>query len=94
MYSQIEIHPDDRKYQKIFWRLTPQDDAYVVVKHIYVCVASSFYQSLKTLHELATDETYQFPWAPQLEEDLSCEAAHKVKTVHLETIERRFSPHT
>ncbi|KAJ8873242.1 hypothetical protein PR048_026876 [Dryococelus australis] len=57
MYRQIEIHPDDRY----------QDDVHVYQSNkVTYELASSPYQVLKTMQQLALDEAHQFPRASQV----------------------------
>ncbi|XP_054267417.1 uncharacterized protein LOC128989543 [Macrosteles quadrilineatus] len=67
MYRQIQIHPDDRKFQLILWRETSSQPltAYQLNTVTYG-MNSSPYLAIKTLHPLADDEGDYFPEAAQL----------------------------
>uniref|UniRef100_A0A8D8T1R1 Integrase catalytic domain-containing protein n=1 Tax=Cacopsylla melanoneura TaxID=428564 RepID=A0A8D8T1R1_9HEMI len=62
MYRNIWIHPEDRKYQHIFWH---ENDSMVVTEfELTTCtfgLPSSPYQAQRVLRQLALDEGTQFP---------------------------------
>ncbi|XP_076661021.1 uncharacterized protein LOC143364713 [Halictus rubicundus] len=62
MYRQIQIHPDDRDFQRILWRDNPEDK--ILVYHLttvtYGLTCAPFL-AIRTLLQLADDEEDQFP---------------------------------
>ena len=66
MYRQIEIHPDDRKFQRILWRDSPTDPVSVFeLCTVTYGIAPSAYQALRSLRQLAIDECIRFPHVSQ-----------------------------
>lgn len=66
MYRQIRVHPDDCRYQCILWRPSAQDDVQLyTLNTVTYGLASSPYQALRTLMQLASDESQDFPLAAQ-----------------------------
>lgn len=67
MYRQILIHPDDRKYQKILWRSTPQEPIRTfqlnTVTYGHACAPHC---AIRTLVQCATDHEQQFPLGAKL----------------------------
>lgn len=67
MYRQIRIHPDDRHFQLILWRDTPQEPlATYKLNTVTYGMNSSPYLAIKTLNQLANDEGESFPAAAQV----------------------------
>ncbi|XP_076660817.1 uncharacterized protein LOC143364246 [Halictus rubicundus] len=62
MYRQIQVHPDDRDYQRVLWRDNP--DQRIQVFHLttvtYGLTCAPFL-AIRTLLQLADDEEEQFP---------------------------------
>ena len=70
MYRQILIHPKDRRYQRIFWLI---DNAIRVLQLNTVTfgVSAAAYLAIRTIIQLAREESENFPLASQiLERDL------------------------
>ncbi|XP_063931166.1 uncharacterized protein LOC135143218 [Zophobas morio] len=64
MYRQILLHPDHRKYQKIFWRNDSGEDIKVYqLNTVTYGFASSSYLATRCVHELANLEMQNFPEA-------------------------------
>ena len=67
MFRQILIQQEDQRFQQILWRVSPTQP----IQAFYLCtvtygLASSLYQAIKTLHQLASDEGHRFPHAAQI----------------------------
>lgn len=64
MFRQTEIHPDDRRFQLILWRETPEEPlvAYELNTNTYGLKSSPFV-AIRTLRELADQERLRFPRA-------------------------------
>ena len=64
MYRQILIHPLDRKFQRIIWRSSPSEilNAFDLCTVTYG-VASSAFQAIRSLRQLAIEEASKFPLA-------------------------------
>jgi len=62
MFRQIEVHPDDRKLQCIWWRESPESPlrAYELNTVTYGTVNAPFL-AMRTLRQLASDESDRFP---------------------------------
>lgn len=70
MYRQILVHKDDLDYQLILYRNHPSD----VIKHYRLNtngIASASFLAIQTLHNLAQDESVNYP--------KSCETIKKQK---------------
>lgn len=67
MYRQILIHPDDRDYQRILWRFSPEGpiDEYRLCTVTYGTSAAPF-QALRTIRELAMVDGVSFPIAAKI----------------------------
>lgn len=67
MFRQTWIHPDDRKYQLIFWRTSPDEPlrVYELTTNTYGLKSSPFV-SIRCLHQLASDEESRYPRAAKL----------------------------
>lgn len=62
MFRQVEIHPDDRKYQKIIWRYSPKDPLTVYqLNRVAYGQASAPYMSVRAMQQCAHDYTNEFP---------------------------------
>lgn len=60
MFRQIEIHPDDRKYQKIIWRDSPEEELKVYQNNrIAYGQAAAPFLALRTLKQCALDHKDQ-----------------------------------
>ena len=67
MFRQIQIDPEDRAFQRILWR--PLEDQPIQIYDLCTVtygLASSPYQAIRTLQQLASDEGDRFPRAAQL----------------------------
>ena len=67
MYRQIFMNGHDRKYQRILWRSDPSQ----VLSIFELCTITygidpSAYQSIRSLYQLAADESNKFPNAVKL----------------------------
>lgn len=64
MYFQIWLHPEQRDFQRFFWRTVENDNIEVYrVKKVTFGTASAPYLAVKTLQQLATDEGNKYPLA-------------------------------
>lgn len=64
MYRQIQVHPDDQRFQLILWRNNPSQDISVYkLTTVTYGMNSSPYLAIKTLSQLAEDEGDSFPQA-------------------------------
>lgn len=65
MYRQVNIHKDDRKFQRILWRI---DGVVRVLESNTVTfgVASAPFSAIRSIHQLAEDEKESFPTAAKL----------------------------
>ena len=64
MYRQVWVHPDDRDFQRILWRSSPQEPIQEFrLKTVTFGTASAPFQAIRTLHKLAEDEAEHFPLA-------------------------------
>ncbi|XP_073820653.1 uncharacterized protein [Musca autumnalis] len=62
MYRQIWVNPEHRKYQRILFRLTPEDEiADYQLRTVTFGVNCAPYLALRALLKLADDEKYRFP---------------------------------
>ena len=59
MFRQIKIHPDDRNFQRILWRNSPDEGMYMVLRQLRSL-------ALRVLLQLAEDEEYRFPLGTQI----------------------------
>lgn len=64
MYRQIEVHPDDRKYQKIFWRDSPNEEllSYELNTVTYGQAAAP-HCAVRALQQCAIDHAKEYPLA-------------------------------
>ena len=67
MFRQILIAPEDQRFQRILWRASDEQ----VIRAFNLCtvtydLASSPYQAIRVLQQLASDEEVRFPHAAQL----------------------------
>ena len=65
MYRQIWIHPDDRKFQKIFWYHEGKIRTFTL-NTVTFGVKCAPFLAIRTLHQLAKDEEPNFPRASRL----------------------------
>jgi Pao retrotransposon peptidase/Protein of unknown function (DUF1759)/Family of unknown function (DUF5641)/Integrase zinc binding domain/Putative peptidase (DUF1758) len=67
MYRQIKIHEDDQRYQRIIWRFNKDEpiEEYQLTTVTYGTSAAP-YLAIKTLQQLAKDETNTFPRAAKI----------------------------
>ncbi|XP_076176654.1 uncharacterized protein LOC143151439 [Ptiloglossa arizonensis] len=67
MYRQVKVAPEDRRYQKVLWRESPNQpiSTYALNTVIYG-TASTAYLAIRSLHQLADDAGAQFPAAANL----------------------------
>ncbi|XP_028042597.1 uncharacterized protein LOC114252300, partial [Bombyx mandarina] len=64
MYRNIELRPEDRKWQHILWRDSPSDPVTEYeLKTVTYGVTSSPYLAIRTLHQLASDYEKEWPLA-------------------------------
>ena len=67
MYRQILIQPEDRSYQHILWRETPDSPLKEYeLNTVTYGVSSSPYLAIRTLRQLANDNNTEFPRAAQV----------------------------
>lgn len=67
MYRQILIRPDNRKFQHIFWRDSPE----VELQEFQLCTITyglncAPYLAIRCLHELDTQDGHRFPLAKDI----------------------------
>ncbi|XP_066603396.1 uncharacterized protein [Prorops nasuta] len=60
IYRQVLIHPEDRKYQQILWRVNGEIKTFEI-NTVTFGVASALFLAIRTLHKLAEDEEFNFP---------------------------------
>lgn len=65
MYRQVLIHPDDRKYQKIFWYHAGAIKTYQL-NTVTFGIASSPFLAIRSVNQLAEDEKMNFPLASKI----------------------------
>ncbi|XP_031788733.1 uncharacterized protein LOC116417810 [Nasonia vitripennis] len=65
MYRQILIHPEDRRYQRIFWYRDGKLQVYEL-NTVTFGVSSAPYLAIRTIHRLANDESAQYPRAAEI----------------------------
>ncbi|XP_063830956.1 uncharacterized protein LOC135080203 [Ostrinia nubilalis] len=64
MYRNIDLRPEDRQYQHIFWRDSPEETvSEFELNTVTYGVSSSPYLAIRTLHQLAQDHGEQWPRA-------------------------------
>jgi hypothetical protein len=70
MYRQIWIHPDDKGFQRILWRNTPNQpiNTYELTTVTYGTAAAP-YLATRCLQQLIEDEAGSYPEAPKLAKD-------------------------
>lgn len=62
IYRQIEVHPSDRKYQKIFWRESPEEELLTYeLNTITYGQASAPFCAVRALQQCASDYQEEFP---------------------------------
>lgn len=62
MYRQITLHKDDRRYQRILWRVKNEIKTFEL-NTVTFGVSSSPFLAIRTIHQLANDEQEKFPIA-------------------------------
>nr|XP_012215482.1 PREDICTED: uncharacterized protein LOC105667925 [Linepithema humile] len=62
MFRQIQVHPEDANLQRILWRATPSEEVrdYYLTTVTYGATSAPFL-ALRTLRQLAQDESERFP---------------------------------
>ena len=64
MYRQVKVYPEDRAYQKIIWRETPNEPLKIYeLNRVTFGTSSTPYLATRTLHQLADDEHDSHPLA-------------------------------
>ncbi|XP_062541079.1 uncharacterized protein LOC134209115 [Armigeres subalbatus] len=71
MYKQVQVHKDDRKYQRILWLNTNNEMATFELTTVTYGCASAPYLATRTLLQLAKDEATDLPLASKVIEDNS-----------------------
>ncbi|XP_062542481.1 uncharacterized protein LOC134210452 [Armigeres subalbatus] len=71
MYRQVQVHKDDRKYQRILWLNTNNEMATFRLTTVTYGCASAPYLATRTLLQLAKDEATDLPLASKVIEDNS-----------------------
>lgn len=66
MYRQVQIHPDDRVYQRIVWLNDANEMTTFELKTVTYGCSSAPYLATKALTQLATDEADAFPLAARV----------------------------
>ncbi|XP_053690446.1 uncharacterized protein LOC128738963 [Sabethes cyaneus] len=66
MYRQVQIHEDDRKYQRILWLNTENKPAFFELTTVTYGCSSAPYLATRVLIQLATDEATDFPLASKV----------------------------
>ena len=62
MFRQIEIHPDDQKYQVILWRFDTQDKvSFLFLQTVTYGMISTPFLAIWVTRQLAEDENLNFP---------------------------------
>lgn len=61
MYRQVWIHPDEYKYQKVFWRASPNDElkVYAITVVSWVMTSAGF-NAVRAMRQCAIDEEANF----------------------------------
>lgn len=64
MYRMIRLSPDQRKFHRIFWRKNPSEELKIYeLKTVTYGTASAPYLAIRCLHELADQNSKEFPEA-------------------------------
>lgn len=66
MYRQVQIHPEDRKYQRIVWLNDANEVSTFELTTVTYGCSSAPYLATKALIQLATDEAENFPAAAKV----------------------------
>ncbi|XP_015438034.1 PREDICTED: uncharacterized protein LOC107193148, partial [Dufourea novaeangliae] len=67
VFRQIQVHPEDRKFQKILWRTSPdQPIATYKLNTVTYGTASAPFIAVRCLKQLANDESDKFPIAAKI----------------------------
>lgn len=65
MYRQILVHPQDRKFQRIFWYHDGRVGTFEM-NTVTFGVSSAPYLAIRTIQQLADDESADFPYASEI----------------------------
>ncbi|XP_076293042.1 uncharacterized protein LOC143215116 [Lasioglossum baleicum] len=65
MYRQVLVHPQDRKYQRIFWYHDNRIKTFEL-NTVTFSVSSAPYLAIRTIQQLAIDEGADFPYASEI----------------------------
>ncbi|XP_076285433.1 uncharacterized protein LOC143218312 [Lasioglossum baleicum] len=65
MYRQVLVHPQDRKYQRIFWYHDNRIRTFEL-NTVTFGVSSAPYLAIRTIQQLAVDEGADFPYASEI----------------------------
>nr|XP_046466158.1 uncharacterized protein LOC124211294 [Neodiprion pinetum] len=65
MYLQVQVRPEDRKYQRILWR-DEQGQINNELNTVTFGLSASPFLAIRSLHQLAMDEAEQFPLAADI----------------------------
>ncbi|XP_055543399.1 uncharacterized protein LOC129728947 [Wyeomyia smithii] len=66
MYRQVQVHKDDRKYQRILWLNANNDVRTFELTTVTYGCASAPYLATRTLMQLAKDEAHELPLAAKI----------------------------
>lgn len=65
MYRQVVMHEDDRRYQRILWRVNDKIETFQL-NTVTFDVSSSPFLAIRTVQRLTEDEQYAFPRAADI----------------------------
>lgn len=65
MYRQVWLHPDDREKQRILWYVNGELKI-LRLNTVTFGVSASAYLAIRTMHQLADDESHEFPRAAKI----------------------------
>jgi hypothetical protein len=65
MYRQIQVHPEDRSFQRLFWRVNGRIQVFEL-NTVTFGVTTAPFLAIRTINRLADDEGAQFPAAAQI----------------------------
>ncbi|XP_046426001.1 uncharacterized protein LOC124182586 [Neodiprion fabricii] len=66
MYLQVQVRPEDRKYQRILWRDEQGQINTYELNTVTFGLSASPFLAIRSLHQLAMDEAEQFPLAADI----------------------------
>ena len=67
MYRRIDMHPEDTHYQRILWRDNPTAEVKTYrLNTVTFGTASAPYTAIRVMHQLACDETKNYPLASEV----------------------------